>query len=164
MALIDFTTYDEVRSVLGVSTDEISDETIALGVYETGLKIELQAVATGLSAAYLAASQKSPVARSTSEQDLVDAVRLFSTYAVARQLTTSMPMAAPKEQTDNKASMVRFATDPYKETVRSVKESFEKYRGYLSTLYDAYTSSSRAGVARLYCVVSKPSSDPVAGT
>lgn len=170
MALIDFTTFEDVRAVLGVSVDELEDATLGLSVYEFDLKDELSEVSedaipgSDLIADYSSAKAKAPADRTADEQRLIEYTRLFSTYAVARHLTAALPLFSPKEQTDGKASIVRYTQDPYKHTVSEIKARYERYRDRLIKAYSAAMSSAApATVLRTYLSGSQPTSDPVTG-
>lgn len=54
MLITDYTTYDDVRAVLGVSTDELEDTTLALETYASALLLDLEDVDVALPAAYSA--------------------------------------------------------------------------------------------------------------
>ena len=41
MALLTYTTYDDIRAALGVSSDEIEDATLSLSLYELNLTSDL---------------------------------------------------------------------------------------------------------------------------
>jgi len=95
----------------------------------------------------------------------VQAVRLFATYSVARQLTAALPMFGPKEHTDGKASVTRFSSDPYKETVKKVEEQYGAFRLRLEASFKTLSSSvAAAAPLRSYMTVSVPVNDPVTGS
>lgn len=170
MALVDFTTFDDVRAALGVSSDEIEDATLALAVYEFNLKDEMseageEAVANSdLTSDYSTVAAKSPSDRTTAEQRLYETLRLFATYVVARHLTSALPMFAPKQQTDGKASLVRFTNDPYAQTVKAVTSLYDHYRARLIIAYARFKSlGTPVLTVRSYLSVVSPAVDPVTG-
>ena len=48
MPLTDYTSYDEVRAALGVSAEELEDETLQLDFYSISLTAELEDIADTL--------------------------------------------------------------------------------------------------------------------
>lgn len=164
MTIADYTSFDDVRAALGVSKDEISDATLSLDLYTFNLVSELEAIDLSLIAAYEAL----PVSldtRSAAEVRFAQSVSLFSTYAVAKQGTIALPMFSPKEQTDGKAGLVRFAQDPYKATKQSVIDQYNVFRQKLEAAYFALQPAVQQGsTARTYISVVSPLSDPVLGT
>jgi hypothetical protein len=164
MALTEFTSYDEVRSALGVSIDEIGDAELALPLYELGLKVDLKSISNALITSYTTAKATPPGQRTGEEEDLVSAVHLFATYSVARQLTTSLPLFSPKEIGDNKALMVRYSTDPYKEVIKRINERYDQYRTYVDTVYAAFATTTVTKTKRPYFAVATSTTNPITGT
>lgn len=117
--LIQFTDFDSIRSVLGVSDDELSDATLILPLYELQLKSELNKLNATLLADYLTVSAQT-IPPTALESSFLDSVRLFCTYSVATQAAKSMPMFAPRVLTDGKASFTRFS-EAYKDVIESLK-------------------------------------------
>lgn len=111
MALTDFTTYPEIRTVLGVSDDEISDAELALPIREAELWMDFDAVSPNLIDIHeLYKNAPSPT---PPQRRIVRAVPVFAAYSVARRLLVSLPIFAPKKITDGRAELERIA-DPYK--------------------------------------------------
>ena len=131
MALVDFTSHDEVRAVLGISDDELEDSTLSLPVYEFDLKKELREVSSDLLGTYATVSSTPPEDRSDAEEQLYEAVRLFSTYAVARHLCTGLANMSPKEMTDSKASFVRYAAGNIEAITSNVEQRYTLFKSNL---------------------------------
>jgi hypothetical protein len=53
MRLLDLTSYDQVRAVLGVSDEELTDTTLALPIYWRKLQMDLETVHPDLEALYI---------------------------------------------------------------------------------------------------------------
>ena len=106
MELADFTTYDEVRAMLGVSDEDISDATLALPVYIQSLQLDLETEYVDLASTYL--DYKDLAAPTANEQKLVNLVQVFSAYATSKSLLASSTLFAPKQITDGRASLIRF--------------------------------------------------------
>jgi uncharacterized protein (UPF0335 family) len=164
VALLDYTTYGDIRAVLGVSEDEIEDSTLSLQVYEFGLSSEIRAVSRSLVSDVATVIAKEESTRTATESELLEVMTLFSTYAVARQLLTSLPLFSPKEISDGKASQTRYSINPYEETIRRVETEFNRFKAELEEVYASYKSTTaQARVERTYILVSSPSTDPVTG-
>jgi len=107
MSLLDYTSYAEIRAVLGVSATELSDATLALTQYATVATLELEDVNLGIPALYTTIATDS--SKTATEQRFYDLVRLFVAYAVAQNLLTSLPLFSVQRLTDGKAEFQRQA-------------------------------------------------------
>jgi hypothetical protein len=167
MALTAYLQLAEVRAALGVNSVELSDTVLNLPVYEMGLIRELNKLSTSLPAAFSLIADKDPGVRTANEQALYDATKLFSVYAVAKQVGVSLATFAPKDVSDSKASLARFSGEAYKETMARVEQMYSATRDYLADAYDTYTGND-ANVANTTpfttFVASGRSTDPVTGT
>lgn len=131
--LTDYTTYDDVRAALGVSSDEIEDATLSLDLYFLNLQAELEQVDPNLPSAF---EDLPGVGSQTPLQSaFYSRTKLFATLCVAKQCTTSLPLFAPKDITDGKAAVGRFQNDPYKDVVASVDVLYSRYRSWLDQAY-----------------------------
>jgi hypothetical protein len=160
MSLLDFTTYEDIRAALGVNDAELSDDTLALSLYSNNLAAELDDLSLTLVATYRAAADLPEDDRTDAQRRLVSNVQLFSTYTVAKQLSGSLPMFAPKSVSDSKAEISRFA-DPYRDTVKQIKTQWELYRQRTVAAFAAASSSSVTSVARTVMLVAEPTTDAV---
>lgn len=161
--LTDYTTYDDVRSALGVSSDELANETLDLETWDNHLQFELEDINASLPDTYATISATSSASRTAAQAKLYRATRLFSTLALANTLAASLPMFGPKDISDGKASVSRFADAPYKAVVSSVKMQYEKARDRLKDAWAELNASSAAASTRPYLGVSSPTTDPVTG-
>jgi hypothetical protein len=165
MSLTDFTSYDDIRAALGVSAEEIEDATLSLPLYELNLVSELEEVNLDLISNYMDL-QGIDASTLTAEQQRFDRyAQLFATYAVAKNLTVSLPLFSPKEVTDGKAGFSRYSTDPYKVTIARVIAECDKFRTKLEKAYGDLTSVATVDVPiRTFMFVASPTSDPITGT
>lgn len=164
MALLDYTTYDDIRAILGVSTDELEDGTISLSVYEFGLSSDIRSVSRTLVADHAIVAAIPESSWTDTQREFMEGMSLFCTFSVARQLLTSLPLFSPKELGDGKATQVRYSDNPYKEVIRRVEAGFDKYRLELEAVYAEIKSSSAAArTDRIFMIVSSPTTDPVTG-
>lgn len=165
MALADFTTFNDIRAALGVSEDEIEDATLSLQVYEFSLVSEMEDINESLISGIATVREIDPGQRTAVQTRLIQTATLFATYSVARHLTTSLPLFSPKDITDGKASISRYAANPYKDVIDRVERLFERFKARLAEVYASYSSQSvTASVARTYFAKSTPSTDPVTGS
>lgn len=121
MALLDYTSYDEIRALLGVSDEELEDETLALPVYYTGLLEDFATIDLRLQG--IIDALPDPADQTPLQARVYRLSQLFSSYSVARQLCPALPMFAPRSVADGKASMSRFI-DPYKDTIKGVESGY----------------------------------------
>lgn len=164
MALVDFTSYADIRAALGVVVDEIQDEVISLPIYENNLGMALDAIDLALIADHGVVKAKLLGARTANETRFMRAMQLYTTYVVARQLTTSLPLFSPKEINDGKASLVRYAQNPFETTIKGVLQLCETYRLLVISSYGALKQTAEASQAiRSYFNVVTPSYNPVTG-
>ena len=163
MALLTYTTYDDIRAALGVSSDEIEDATLSLSLYELNLTSEFEDISLTLESDYATVAALS--SRTAVQDRFLQATRLFATYAVAFQATTSLPLFSPKDISDGKATVSRYADSPYKEVIKKVEQLYGRYRTKLEAALAANNAESAPSIAaRTYMAVSIPDSDPVTGT
>lgn len=163
MAVTDYTTYEDVRALLGVSDTELPDNVLALQVYDIGLRGELYDISPSCVSSYGTVSDKQPDTRTIAEQWFYDSMRIFAAYAVAKQLTTSLPMFGPKDISDGKATVSRFSDSPYRSVVTAVSKAYDQMRARLERALAALNSTTATNTSRVFLAISSPSFDPVTG-
>lgn len=161
--LTDYTTYDDIRSALGVSSDDIEDSTLLLETWDNHLQFELEDVNAGLPAGYAVVVAVQSGSRTAAQAKLYRATRLFATLAVANALSAALPMFGPKDVSDGKAVVSRFADSPYKATVKEVKAQLSIARERLKSAWAELNVSTATASTRPYMSVASPSVDPVVG-
>ena len=142
MALTAYCEPDEVRAALGVNDLEITDAVMGLPVYEIGLVRELNKISTSLPAAFSTASNTAEESRTELAQALVDAVRLFSVYALAKQVGVSLGVVAPKDVGDGKATLSRFSDSPYRDTLDRIETMYTATKSSLASALADYSGST----------------------
>ena len=160
MSLLNFTTYDDIRAALGVSDEELEDDVLGLQLYEDHLNFELSDVHPDL--VTLRTSLESAAVLTPAQERFMAACRGFSTYAVARALTSTLPMFGPKSVEDGKARMERFA-DPYKVTTEAVNKAYATWKTRLEAAYGTLMSTSKPTVFMSYAVSAAPTYNPITG-
>lgn len=166
MALTTYCDLSEIRAALGVNDVELSDAVLNLPVYEIGLVRELKKVSASLPVAFSTVLAIAEETRTDVAQELVDAVRLFSVYASARQVGVSLGAMAPKDVGDGKATISRFSDSPYKDVLNRIETMFGDTKTGLLTALNTYTGSGSSTASTTPYTVFKASNratDPVTG-
>lgn len=163
MNLADFTTFDEVRAALGVSNDELEDSTLALEVYSANLEEDLFDVHPELVQSVTTIKVVPEPQRTALQSRFLRLVGLFSTYSVAKQAGVALPMFGPRSLGDGKATMSRFSSDPYKETLKRLEEQFNLTRKRLVAAFEALNAAQTVTAPRTFLSLSRPAYDPVTG-
>lgn len=164
MALTKYCEYDEVRAALGVNDEELADAVLSLPVYEIGLVRELSKISSSLPAAFSTchdAAEPDP-----GQKALLDAVRMFSAYAVAKQAGVSLATFALRDVGDGKATLSRFAGQPYADTMARVEATLADARKALVDAFEVYNggAASSAITVATHFMASTRASDPVTGS
>lgn len=110
MALIDYTTTDSVRAVLGVSEDEVEDVTLALQMYSDSLDLAMDGIDPDLQDTYT--TVKAVDSPTKDQKRFLKQVTLYAAYQVASQCIAQLPMFAPILIQDGKGEQRRML-DPY---------------------------------------------------
>lgn len=158
--ITDYTTFDDVRAALGVSSDELEDATLGLKLYADYLDGELEDIDLTLPTIYDTLSNEP--APTAVQKRLVTTCRLFATFAVAKQLLAALPLFATKSQTDGKAAIGRF-DNPYKDTIKQVNEQFDRQRNRLIAALAAVGTTVTDATSLVRMSVVSPDFDPVTG-
>lgn len=156
-----YTSYDEVRAVLGVSSDDLEDATIALPIYANDLEDEMEEIDPDLPATFATVSGLS--VHTVAQARFLRACNGFATYAVARKLTGSMSMFAAKQVTDSKAGLTRF-DNPLQIVLQTIQREYERAKTRLGQAVAALSSSTRDVAPRPYLSAATPGYDPVTNT
>lgn len=160
MALTAFTTYDDVRAALGVTTKDLPDGTLGLAYYEDSLIEGLDDVHTSLVQAFEEANSAEP--QTQAQARLARSTRLYATLVVAKAALPALRMAAPQQVTDGKAAMSRF-NDPLIELERRIDDNCAKARNKVDAALQLVLTSATTTVSRVWFSVVSPAEDPVTG-
>lgn len=120
--LTEFTTYDDIRAALGISDEELDDETLDLAIFETLLEEDMFAIDPDVLTYWNGLPTSGLTPEQTRFQNLV---KLFSTYAVAYRLLNTAELFGFIKVTDSRATMQRTA-DAYKNLRVNVTAMFQK--------------------------------------
>lgn len=159
-AVLTYTTYEDVRAVLGISEDDLEDAALDLGVYEGDLSLALTEISEGLPALYVTKKAIAEGSRTADEQKFVLLVSRFATYQVARQSGAAILMGAQKI-TDGKAEMLRF-TSAYKDLLDRIEAEYARVRQLLVDIFATLTGGGTvANPSATLLVGAKPAVDRV---
>ena len=157
--LSNYTSYDSVRAVLGISSRIFPDTVMSTEIYDLALRFELTAISADLDAEYLDLIDDS-VSLVPAAQNFYNAVRLFSAHAVAFKALTALPELSPTFISDSKASLKKDLMAVSKQ----VTYDFQKYRSALAVAYATYTGAVAPSTFQpSLMVVSSPDFDPITG-
>lgn len=132
MAITDYTTYDEIRAILGVAPEELEDVTIALPTYGFMLSEGLLDLVETLEDDYATVSAIVPATKNTTR--FVNLINAWAGYQVAGQLMVSIEMFAPQTIKSDKDEQTRVA-DPYKGLQEAITATLADLRARILKLY-----------------------------
>lgn len=164
MELTAYTTFSDVRAIIGVTAEELPDTDLALEVYLFGLESELDGVSSTLNADFLVAAAAVVAGTDTTAQKvLYRATRLFATAQVASTAAQSLPLRAQKSITDGKASVSRFSDSPYKATLENLNKLLAQTKANLKEQYDIILGNGTVLNIPSFLGIVVPTIDPVVG-
>jgi hypothetical protein len=160
--LTEYTTFNDVRAALGMSEEEVSDETLGLDTISTLLDEDLLALAPLLVATF--AALPAVDAQSALESRLYKLTRLYATYAVAFRLIDTAELFGFIKVADGRASTERVA-EAYKNLRTNLAAQLQRIKalllGALGALVPTVTAPVSAGNVWISSV--GLGSDPVTG-
>lgn len=162
MPLITYTTSNEIRAALGVSTTELPDSTVTLSMYDTVADMAVDDVSPKLEGLFEATV--AVVTPTSTQQKFIDVTKLYVTYAVAKHMLTSLPLFSVKSLTDGKAEFQR-QSDIFEDVRDGVDAMLAGLRGRLETLMQILdpTITPTPAVTPVFTVASELATDPVTG-
>ena len=150
MLITDYTSYDEVRSVIGLSTDELTDGQLDQEIYANALQLYLSTVvlptaAPGpgpLASRFIEIRDDAEADRTAKEQLLYALTRMLATYVVAAEVAISLPMTAPKMISDSKVSLTRFSPEAtFRDVVIAIRHRVSELKGKIEDINTTTVSS-----------------------
>jgi hypothetical protein len=131
MLITDYTSYEDIRTTVGLSSDELPDALLDYEIYANVLQLSLRKVSlpstspgTGtLDAQFIVIADKDETARTVLEQELYNLTRIFSTYTVALEVAVSLGTRTPKTESDGKRTISRFSPEAtFQDTVAAIRK------------------------------------------
>lgn len=157
--ITDYTSYAEVRSTVGMSTDTLPDSILELEIYANTLELAFDSLTiaeTSLNPIKTVFLTLDPNTDSTA----YSLTRLFATYTVALEVAVSLSMRAPKTLSDSKVTLGRFSPEA---TWQDVIEAIKAKLGQIKDDLEDIGSTVEDETTQLFNVV-KPDYDPVTGS
>ena len=155
-----FTSYDSIRAVLGVSEDDLEDVTLELPIYLQLLRLDFGTISSDIESLYLPLVADPPPPLTPIQQRFVDLVQLFSAYATAKTLLTSLPLFAPKSITDGRAKLDRFA-DPLEMVKDGVESLYNTIKDRLAEVLEEMGEDVPVASARVFFATAPLGYNPV---
>ena len=162
MSLLDYTTYADVRAILGVSSTELTDSTLSLNTYSFQAELALTDIYASLPALF--SSIKANPAPTSAESTLENVVTLYYGYTVAKLLLSALPMFSVKTLDDGRASFSR-QNDVFSDVRDGVDSALSSLKARLVNLINTLVPGaiSTAAVVRTHVVAVPLAVDPVTG-
>jgi dihydroorotase len=165
MNITTYTTYEEIRLVLGLSPKELTDRELSSPMYENILSLAMaelvipSAVGSGTTPQiYATVAALAENARTTNQQKFYDLLRLYSAYSIANEVAVALPLRAPKMIADSKASLTRFSPEA------TFQDVISKINDRLASLkYQIEHIGSTSVTSLPYSFVVNPAVDVVLG-
>ncbi len=150
--------YDDVRAVLGLPIDELSDATLALEVYKDCLGLALEGTAGIYPTGEAEETLDEIFDRLATTDSMYSSIRLFALYTVADCVANALPMIGVKTKSDGKSTVIRHSAESvYLSTQARIKKLLNRSRISINDLFGNTTTSFDS----LTVVV--PATDPVTG-
>ena len=146
--LTTYTTYDELRAILGVSSKELSDAALTQPMYDILVDLKLEDVDVNIPAKF---AEITALPSPTDVQTrFLKVTKLYAAYAIAKELLTSLPMFSVQRITDGRAEFQR-QTDIFADVRDGVDAALTSLRYRLLAAY-ASAEPTAAGVTRVTLV------------
>jgi len=154
--LPDYTSYDEIRTTVGLSSVELPDSVLGLEIYANALELELDSVT--MSSGLPLKTTFMTLTQSPGDQHIYNLTRMFATYAVAIEVATSLSMRAPKIISDSKVAITRFSPEnTWQDVIEALSIKFKSMKARLEAVGVA-TPTTQGYLFRV-----APTFDPVTG-
>lgn len=162
--LTPFTTVDDVRALLGVSSEELPDRTLNLPVYEIALRRKVRSLDEARGIVALFVSLDVNPSRNALENAAHQAIYYYASLVAATQAGLSLALVAPKRITDDKSGVERFSDSPYRDVLARLEAELAAARAAAqAALADLFGLTPPAQKQSRQFVAVKRSYDPVTG-
>lgn len=158
MIPIVYTDTDQIRSVLGISRKDLSDEQLISRNLEKELQLDLSSWVPNHATIY---SQAYSGVATDIQQNMSDSITLYSTYYCAKLVLTTLQMGLKKSISDGKNALNRFDAVDWDKLYDRMSERVTFYRQYV--VQNNTTVATTAPVSRIMFSISGSSRDPVTG-
>ena len=138
ITLTDYTSYAEIRAILGVSIYELADETLALPLFTQVLHTRLRSTAgtfqgTTGSLTALFEELSGVLDPTEAQEDFIILIKQYASYVVAETCLTGLSLFAPKQVADGKSSETRFSSEAtFKDVATSIRQELSRLSGKIA--------------------------------
>ena len=157
----DYTSYAEIRAVIGVDALELPDATLGLQTFATALYRTLLSITNSSGETLVALFDAiDPFDMDISEEILYYTIKEYATYVVADACCSGLSMFALKSDSDGKATQSRFSSEAtFKDVVKNVQQRLASLTGALDQMLGGTTAYAIPGLTRV-----SPATDVVTGS
>ena len=136
ISITDYTSYAEIRTVIGVDAVELPDVTLGLSVFTSALHRALRSITNSDGDSLITLFNAiNPLSMTEFEEHLYYTIKEYATYVVADACCSGLSMFALKSDSDGKASQTRFSSEAtFKDVVRNIRERIASLTGELDSL------------------------------
>lgn len=161
ITVTDYTSYAEIRAVIGVDALELPDATLGLQTFATALYRTLLSITNSSGETLVALFDAiNPLDMDVSEEILYYTIKEYATYVVADACCSGLSMFALKSDSDGKAAQSRFSSEAtFKDVVKNVQQRLASLTGALDQMLGGTTIYSIPGLTRV-----SPATDVVTGS
>lgn len=157
----DYTSYAEIRAVIGVDALELPDATLGLQTFATALYRTLLSITNSSGDTLVALFDAiDPFDMDISEEILYYTIKEYATYVVADACCSGLSMFALKSDSDGKATQSRFSSEAtFKDVAKNVQQRLASLTGALDQMLGGTTAYAIPGLTRV-----SPATDVVTGS
>lgn len=157
----DYTSYAEIRAVIGVDALELPDATLGLQTFATALYRTLLSITNSSGETLVALFDAiDPFDMDISEEILYYTIKEYATYVVADACCSGLSMFALKSDSDGKATQSRFSSEAtFKDVVKNIQQRLASLTGALDQMLGGTTAYAIPGLTRV-----SPAADVVTGS
>lgn len=161
ITVTDYTSYAEIRAVIGVDALELPDATLGLQTFATALYRTLLSITNSSGETLVALFDAiNPLDMDVSEEILYYTIKEYATYVVADACCSGLSMFALKSDSDGKATQSRFSSEAtFKDVVKNVQQRLASLTGALDQMLGGTTAYAIPGLTRV-----SPATDVVTGS
>ena len=147
----DYTSYAEIRAVIGVDALELPDATLGLQTFATALYRTLLSITNSSGETLVALFDAiDPFDMDMSEEILYYTIKEYATYVVADACCSGLSMFALKSDSDGKATQSRFSSEAtFKDVAKNIQQRLASLTGALDQMLGGTTTYSIPGLIRV---------------
>ena len=151
ITVTDYTSYAEIRAVIGVDALELPDATLGLQTFATALYRTLLSITNSSGETLVALFDAiNPLDMDVSEEILYYTIKEYATYVVADACCSGLSMFALKSDSDGKAAQSRFSSEAtFKDVVKNVQQRLASLTGALDQMLGGTTAYAIPGLTRV---------------